>query len=200
MSAHSARTTAGFTLVEIVITIALIGIFSVIFLVMFKSTLFGYLTLQKQAASFSQLSAQADRVANVLRGATSVQSAADNDLTVYAYFYPSDAYVSQVHYYVVTTNGQKQLKADLTPMTANPPLGTLDTAKKRTLTLIDNFYQPSGSKLFSYLNATNTFLSTPVNDLATVKTIQINLSTNVDGTASQSINLQVFLRNKKNNL
>ena len=200
MSDHSTDTSTGFTLVEIVITIALIGIFSVIFLVMFKTTLFSYLDLQKQATSFSQLSAQADRIGNVIRGATSVQSAGDNDLTVYAYFYPSDAYVSQVRYYVITSNGQKQLKADLTPMTANPPLGTLNVSRKRTLTLIDNLYQPASGKLFSYTNATNTVLATPVSDLATVKTVNINLSTNIDNTVAQSMQLQVFLRNKKNNL
>jgi hypothetical protein len=85
-------------------------------------------------------------------------------------------------------------------MTANPPLGTLETAKKKSLLLIDNFYQPTGKKLFAYLNANGALLTTPVSDLAVVKTVQISLSTEVDKGGVQDINVQILLRNKKNNL
>ena len=198
MSLHNKS--SGFTLLELIVTIALIGIFSTIFLIVFKSTLFSYLDLQKQASSFGQMSNEASRIATVLRGATSVRAAADNDLTVYAYFYPSDNYVSQVRYYVAATNGQKQLIAELTPMTANPPVGTLDTAKSKRFIVIDNFYQPTGAKLFSYLNASNAVLTTPVTDMNTVKLIQIRLSSSVGDASSQDMVLQVMLRNRKNNL
>ena len=194
------RNSRGFTLVEMVVAMALISILSLTFLIVFKSTLLNYLGLQKQASSFGQLSTQADRVANVLRGAISVESAGDNDLTLYAYFYPSDQFVSLVRYYVGTANGQKQLYADLTPMTANPPLGTLDTTKKRTFVVIPNFYQPTGAKLFTYLNTGGAVLSTPVTDVSVVKTVQISLSTKLEDGKAQTMNLQVLLRNRKNNL
>ncbi len=200
MFCHKLTNQKGFTILELVIVITLIGMLSTIFLVVFKSTIFNYLGLQKQATSFGQMSAQADRIANVLRGATSIEAAGDNDLTVYAYFYPSDAFVSQVRYYVTTSNGVKRLYADLTPMTANPPLGTLETAKKKSLLLIDNFYQSTGKKLFAYLNANGALITTPVSDLAVVKTVQISLSTEVDNGGVQDIDVQILLRNKKNNL
>ena len=189
----------GFTILEMVVVIALIGALSVIFFVVFKTTLVSYLDLQKQATSFGQLSRQADRIANVLRGTTSISSAGDNDLTVYTYFYPSDVYVSQVRYYVVN-GATKRLYADLTPMSANPPLGTLQTDKKKSFVIIDNFYQASGGKLFRYTNAVGAALATPVTDLSVVKTIQINLATQLENARSQDINVQVLLRNKKNNL
>lgn len=113
------REEQGFTILEMVVVIALIGALSVIFFVVFKTTLVSYLDLQKQATSFGQLSSQADRIANVLRGTTSISSAGDNDLTVYTYFYPSDVYVSQVRYYVVN-GATKRLYADLTPIVQTP--------------------------------------------------------------------------------
>jgi len=194
------REAIGFTVLEMVVVITLIGLLSTTFVVVFKSTIINYLGLQKQATSFGQLSTQANRIANVVRGATSVEVASDDELKVYAYFYPSDQFVSLVRYYAVSVDGSQQLYADLTPMTANPPTGTLDTNKKKSFLLINNFYKPAGQKLFSYYNAKNAQLATPVNDLSTVKTVQINLSSAVEKGSPQTINLQVLLRNKKNNL
>jgi prepilin-type N-terminal cleavage/methylation domain-containing protein len=192
----------GFTLVEMLISITLIAIISVTFLVFFKSSLFNYLNLQKDATSFTQLDSQAARVTNVLRGSTGIVSADANDLVVYAYFYPSDAYVSLLHYYVTTTNGVKQLKADLTPMTANPPIGTPVTAQKRTFVIIDNLYQPSGMSMFNYLSSSGSVLSLPISDLQTVKGIRVNLATTtaVGPGGNQSISVDASLRNRKTNL
>lgn len=199
MFRHNQQEEQGFTILEMVIVITLIGALSVIFFVVFKTTLVSYIDLQKQATSFGQLSTQAERIANVLRGTTSISNASDNELTVYTYFYPSDAYVSQVRYYVVN-GATKRLYADLTPMSANPPLGTLQTDKKKSFVVIDNFYQSSGGKLFTYMNAVGATLPTPVTDLSVVKTIQINLAAQLENMRSQDINVQVLLRNKKNNL
>lgn len=199
MFRHNQQEEQGFTILEMVIVITLIGTLSVIFFVVFKTTLVSYIDLQKQATSFGQLSTQAERIANVLRGTTSISNASDNELTVYTYFYPSDAYVSQVRYYVVN-GATKRLYADLTPMSANPPLGTLQTDKKKSFVVIDNFYQSSGGKLFTYMNAVGATLPTPVTDLSVVKTIQINLAAQLENMRSQDINVQVLLRNKKNNL
>lgn len=199
MFRHNQQEEQGFTILEMVIVITLIGTLSVIFFVVFKTTLVSYIDLQKQATSFGQLSTQAERIANVLRGTTSISNASDNELTVYTYFYPSDAYVSQVRYYVVN-GATKRLYADLTPMSANPPLGTLQTDKKKSFVVIDNFYQSSSGKLFTYMNAVGATLPTPVTDLSVVKTIQINLAAQLENMRSQDINVQVLLRNKKNNL
>lgn len=192
---------AGFTLVELMVSITLIAIISTTFLVFFKSSLFNYLNLQTDATSFTQLDTQAARVSNVLRSSTNIVSADANDIVVYAYFYPSDTYVSLLHYYVVTTKGVKQLKADLTPMSANPPLGTALSAQMRTFVVIDNLYIPTNANLFEYLSSTGVNLTLPIADLQTIKAIRVNLAAKTaTGAGNQAINIQVSLRNRKTNL
>lgn len=190
----------GFTLVELLVSITLIAIIGSTFLIFFKSSLFNYLDLQKDATSFTQLDTQVARVSNVLRSSTGIVSVDANDLVVYAYFYPSDIYVSLLHYYVATTSGVKQLKADLTPMTANPPIGSPITAQQRTFVVIDNLYLPNGTNMFDYFGAGNTQLSLPISDLQTIKSIRVNLAAQTARGGNQAINLQVSLRNRKTNL
>jgi hypothetical protein len=90
--------------------------------------------------------------------------------------------------------------ADLTPMTANPPQGTPIVAKKRTFSIIDNYYQASGVKLFTYLDATGNTLSTPIADLQTVKAIRVTVAAKTSNNTNQTMNVQVSLRNRKTNL
>lgn len=193
---------SGLTLVELLVTIVLIGILSTTFSVFFKSSIFNYLDLQKDATSFTQLSSQAARVSNVLRSTTGIVSAGVNDLVVYAYFYPSDAYVSLLHYYVVSSGGTKQLRADLTPMTANPPIGTPISASTRTFVIIDDLYQPSGGALFAYLNANGGALTLPISDLQSIKGMRVSLAaqTVAAGGGNQAVTVEVSLRNRKTNL
>jgi prepilin-type N-terminal cleavage/methylation domain-containing protein len=190
----------GFTIVELLVSIVLISIIGTTFLVFFKSSLFNYLDLQKDATSFTQLDTQAARVSNVLRSSTGIVSASANDLVVYAYFYPVDTYVSLLHYYVITVSGTKQLKADLTPMSANPPIGSPVAAQMRTFVVIDNLYLPTGTDMFNYLSASGATISLPISDLQTIKGIQVNLAAQSARGGNQAINLQVSLRNRKSNL
>lgn len=190
----------GFTLVELVVSMTLMAVIGITFFVFFKSSLFDYLDLQANATSLTELSSQEMRVATVVRSLTDITSAANNDLVMYGYFYPSDAYVSLVHYYLHQNGGTTQLLADVTPMSANPPIGTPLTAQMRTYVIIDNFYQPSGSSLFTYLDASGNALSQPITDLTTIKGMQVNLATTVKGGGSQSVQVQVSLRNRKTNL
>ena len=191
---------AGFTLVELLVSIVLIAIIGTTFIVFFKSSIFNYLNLQKDATSFTQLDSQAARVSNVLRGVTDIVSADANDLVVYAYFYPSDTYVSLLHYYVVSSNGTMQLKADLTPMSANPPIGTPLTAQMHTFVVINNLYLPTGTNLFDYLSSNGTTLGLPIADLQTIKGIRVNLAAQTASGGNQAIDVQVSLRNRKTNL
>ena len=191
---------AGFTLVELLVSIALIAIIGSTFLTFFKSTLFNYLNLQHDASAFTNLDTQAMRVANVIRSTTGIVSVADNDMVIYAYFYPSDTYVSKLHYYLQTTSGSVQLKADLTPMDANPPIGNPIIAQARTFTIIDEYYQPTGSSLFTYLNSAGAALPLPITDLQTIKAVRINLAAKTATNGNQTMNVQVSLRNRKTNL
>ena len=142
---------SGFSLVEMLVVMSLIGILTVTFYTLFVTSFTGYLNLQKQSSSFTQATIHSSRVANVIRGLTDITIAKDSELEVFAYFYPSDAYVSKVRYYTTTVNGTQQLRADLTPMTADPPIGTPITAQMRTLTIIESFYNPVNTPLFTYI-------------------------------------------------
>jgi type II secretory pathway pseudopilin PulG len=189
----------GYTLVELLVVFILIIIISGTFYTFFKTNLFTYLNLQKDASGFTDLASQSQRIGNVLRGATDISSVADDDLTIYGYFYPTDAYVSLIHYY---RNAQDTiLYADVTPMTANPPIGTPITVKKKTYTVIPSFKPVAGVKLFQYLDASGNVLGLPISDLHTIKGIRINLAVpTAIGGGNQSMTLDVSLRNRKTNL
>jgi hypothetical protein len=85
-------------------------------------------------------------------------------------------------------------------MTANPPIGTPQTNKLKTYTIIDNFYQPSGSSLFTYLDSSGNALTLPISDLQTIKGVQVNLAAKGSNGSNQALNVQVSLRNRKTNL
>ncbi len=191
----------GFTLVELLIGMTVLSVLSVIFLTFFVTTLRQYLGLQKDGTAFSDLTQQSQRITNVLRGATDVTEATNDSVTVYAYFFPNNNYVSIIRYYLNPT--RTTLYADVTPMTANPPSGVPDTARKKTYTVIPYFYQVSGTKLFEYQDNMSNNLALPISDLTTVKGFRINLQTPSDGNvknSSQLISTQVSIRNRKSNL
>jgi prepilin-type N-terminal cleavage/methylation domain-containing protein len=193
------HTTGGFTLIELLVVMVLVAIISSGVYEFFKTNLFTYLNLQKDASSFTDLASQSQRIGNVVRGTTDIVSVADDDLVLYGYFYPTDTYVSLIHYYRNATD--TVLYADVTPMTSNPPIGTPITANKKTFTIIPNFKPVAGVTLFQYLDSAGTVLLLPVSDLHTIKGITINLAVpTATGGGNQSMTLQVSLRNRKTNL
>ena len=190
----------GYTLVEMVVTLVLIGIVSTVFFTSFTTIVTQYLYLQKSGIQFSELAASSQRLANVLRGTTDFVATADNEVTVYAYFFPNNAYVSQIRYYL---NAQSnQLLADVTPMSANPPIGTPVTANKVTYTVITNFYKDPSINLFTYLDASGNTLPLPVSDQHIIKGMRLVLASPGSGSsnATQSMTLNISLRNRKTNL
>ncbi len=181
------------------IVIVMIGLASTLLYTFFRSSFVGYLNLQKEASNFTDLARQSQRVSNVVRGTTDIISAADNDLQLYSYFYPTDAYVSLVHYYL-STDGTI-LYADVTPMTSNPPIGTPITGSIKTYTIISNFQQSSGVNLFDYLDSTGTNMTLPIADLHTVKGVRVNLAVQTSNpNTNQAVTSEVSLRNRKTNL
>jgi Tfp pilus assembly protein PilE len=200
MSVRKLHHSAGFTLVELVVGITLMAVIGTGFVVAFKSYIINYFNLQSDASAMTQINSQAMRVATVMRGITSINSVAANDMVLYSYFYPSDTYVSLVHYYVLTSGSAKQVLVDVTPMSANPPIGSPLTAQQKIYTVIDNFYQPTGGSLFTYLDSSGTALSLPITDLQTIKGVQVNLAAKTSNGSNQTLNVQVSLRNRKTNL
>lgn len=195
----SHRNQQGFTLVELLVVISLVAVMVVSFGIFFTNYLLLYNKFQSDSLSFNQIGQQSQRIADVLRGATDIVSESANSLTVYAYFSPVDTYVSQVSYYI-SADG-KSVLADVIPMSANPPNGTLLTAKKKTYTVVNNFYLPSGGTLFAYYDATGAAMTLPISDEHTILQIQVNLATTATHTSKgQTLSTTVSLRNRKTNL
>lgn len=191
---------AGFTITELVISMLIMAVIGTTFLVFFKSSFFNYLNLQTDASALTQLSRQTNRVAQVLRGTTDITSVTANEFNGYSYFYPSDTYVSVIRYYIVTSGTTKVLRADVTPMSSNPPIGTPLTAQKRTYTVIDNFYQPTGINLFTYTDSSGNTLTLPISDLQTIKGIKVSLAAKGSSNSNHAVSVDVSLRNRKTNL
>jgi prepilin-type N-terminal cleavage/methylation domain-containing protein len=189
----------GFTLPELLIVISLVSIAFISFGTFFLGYLTTYTHYQTDASNYTELDSQSERISQVIRAATDIVSASSNDLVMYAYFSPDDTYVSQVHYYL-SANG-KQVLADITPMTANPPIGTLITAKKLTYTIISNYYQATGGSLFSYYDASGDLLSLPITDEHSIIQIQVNLAEPGSYTKTgQNLSVMVGLRNRKTSI
>lgn len=195
------KSQAGFTIVELTVVMAIALIVSLTAYTIFSTLLNQYFGLQQDSAEFTTLATQSQRVATVVRGLTDIVSASNTDMTIYAYFSPDDTYVSLVHYYL--NPAQTTLYADITPMTANPPIGTPIVAQKVTHTIIDDYHPLAGINLFNYLDGSGTILNLPLSDENTVKQIQINLAVPANHptpNGNQQMSLQVTLRNRKTNL
>lgn len=191
----------GFTLVETVVVLTLISIVSTIIFTFYTTSINQYFALQQDGMVFSDLAQQSQRVAMVLRGATDISAASADEMTLYAYFAPTDAYVSLVRYYLADSN--TKLLADVTPLTANPPNGTLLTAQKKTYTIIDSYYKATGVPLFTYLDSAGAAYTLPIADLHTIKGIKVILVSPVKSptvTGTDTFEVQVSLRNRKTNL
>lgn len=200
-SSHKRLFVAGFTVVEMTITMVIAGLLSLTAYTVFNTLLNQYFGLQKDGSEFTNLATQSQRIANVLRGTTDIVSESSSDITLYAYFSPNDNYVSQVHYYLNASS--TTLYADVTPMTANPPIGSLITSQKTTRTIIDNYHVLSGLPLFAYLDDSGNTMSLPISDEHSIKGIKINLAVPAEfpsAGGNQQISLQVSLRNRKTNL
>jgi prepilin-type N-terminal cleavage/methylation domain-containing protein len=194
-----AQEETGFTLPELLIVISLVGIVFITFSSFFTNYLILYSKYQQDAGNFTELANQSQRIADVLRGLTDITSESANSLTAYAYFSPADTYTSQVSYYLNTAG--TAVMVDVTPMTANPPIGTLITASKKTYTIISKYYQVPGGSLFGYYDASGTALALPISDEHSIMEIQVNLAEPGSHTSKgQTLSITLSLRNRKTNL
>lgn len=177
------------------VVIVVVGVLFATFGEFFDNNLILFLNQQQNSMNFTELQTESQRIADVLRGATDIVSDQPNQLSVYAYFSPVDTYVSLVNYYL-SSNGT-QLLARVTPMTANPPIGTQITSETKTYVIISNYYAPAGSSLFTYYDSGGNILTPPVSNEKTITGIGINLSEPIANSKSgQSLNIFVTLRNR----
>jgi len=190
---------SGFTLVELLVVISVVAVMFISFGTFFTNYLILYSKYQQDASSFTELANQSQRIADVLRGVTDIISESSNDLQAYAYFSPQDNYVSIVHYYLNANS--TAIMVDVTPMNANPPIGTPITASKKTYTIISNYYNAAGVNLFNYYDASGALMSLPITDEHSILEIQVNLAEPGTHTKNgQTLSITVSLRNRKTNL
>lgn len=191
----------GFTITELTVVIVITSIVAIVLYSIFNTSFLNYLSLEKDSSQYNTLAQQNQRVATVVRGLTDITITNANEMEFYAYFSPNDSYVSLIHYYLAGTN--PTLAADVTPMSANPPTGTLLTAQKRTYTIIENFTNTQAVPLFEYLDSAGTVLAQPIADQHNIKGVRVNLAqTFKDSKLSDAYtsSLTVSLRNRKTNL
>ncbi|MCX6725596.1 MAG: prepilin-type N-terminal cleavage/methylation domain-containing protein [Candidatus Saccharibacteria bacterium] len=191
----------GFTIVELSMVMILIAIISTATYTFINTSTSQYLALQQDGIVFGDLAFQSQRIAQVVRGLTDISQASADEITMYAYFYPKDTYASLIRYYTDST--KTTLYADVTTMTANPPIGTPIASTKKTYTIISPFYAPTGINTFTYLDSFGATLAMPITDLHTIKEIKITLAVPVKAPVvkgNDSISLLVSLRNRKTNL
>ncbi len=191
---------SGFTLIELLIAMTIAGILSTSLFLFFGNSLSQYFTLQEDGSAFSDVSQNSQRISAVLRGGTDIIDATDSSITLYSYFAPNDSFVSLIKYYPDATN--TKLLADVTQMTANPPIGSPINGSLKTITIIDDFNIPSGVKTFEYLDSAGNNLVMPLTDYTTIKGIRLNLATKSTkkNSVPTKMSIEVSLRNKKTNL
>ena len=189
----------GYTLVELLVVISLVSILFMSFGVFFTNYLKLYFGHQEDANNFSDIANQSTRISDVLRGIVDITSVGASELVAYAYFAPTDTYTSVVRYYL-SPDG-KSIMVDVTPMTANPPNGTLQTALKKSYVIVSNYHAQTGVNLFTYYDISGTALSLPVANQHTITSIGVNLSTAAThNSKGQQLAITVSLRNRKTNL
>jgi prepilin-type N-terminal cleavage/methylation domain-containing protein len=186
----------GFTIVELVLVTSIVSIIVVLFYSVFVGSFNNFLAMQTDAVKFNDLSSQTQRIARIMRGATDVLEATPTSATVYAYFSPRDNVVSKVKYYVSGT----QLKADITPMSSAPPVGTPQTAQMKSYVIIEKI--DTSTSPFDYLDSAGNSLGT-VSNLRDVKGMKITITvppTKLATVKPTTLQVSVSLRNRKTNL
>jgi len=190
--------TEGFTIVELMVSISLIGSIIVVFSIFFTSNYQGYLNLQLGTMRLADTSNGLQRTARVLRGVTTITDAQSKSLTGFAYFTPRDETLSKVRYFYDA--GQRKLRVGVIPATGSAPNYTYNEADEQLTTIAENIND--SQPIFSYLNASGdpaTFTSSNYKD---IYGISISLASDTVNNVADATVLKtsVSLRNRKINL
>lgn len=191
----------GFTVSELIIVMMILSGLLITLFVFSSSAINSFMRLQADGLARSKLAEGSYRITKVVRGMNYIETAAADNLVGYAYFAPDDQYTSKISYYL--NGAQNKLLADVTPMTADYPIGSTIPAQKKTVTVIDNFYKIAGQPTFKYYDANFQELSAPVSDRPAIKNISTTLFVKKyesNATDYVSTEVTVNLRNRKSNL
>lgn len=195
---RSRRLDSGFTIVELLVAISLIGTLLLVFSLFFINSYQSYLNLQQNTIRMNDLSNGLQRVARVIRGISAITDASSSSLTGLAYFTPRDTTLSRVRYFYDAPS--RSLKVGVIAASGTAPNFTYNTANERITTIAENVNvtQP----VFIYLDISGvetTFTSDTFKDIQSVK---IQLANDKVGQYTKQFQLEttVSLRNRKTNL
>ena len=201
MSFHKPSKQSGITITELLVVLIASSILLTTLYVFTSNSINDFMRLQAEGLAHNKLSENSTRITKVMRGINQIEVAEADTITAYSYFAPHDLYTSKIRYYL--NANQDKLLAEVTPMTANYPIGTLLTNQTRTVTIIDGFKKVPNKDTFMYYDGELTQLTSPVTEKQTIKNITVQLfvkkykSTNPDYVSTIS---SVNLRNRKSNL
>lgn len=200
MLSHNNRN-SGFTITEFIIVMMVSSLLIITLYMFTSSSVNSFMRLQAEGLAHSKLADGSFRITRVIRGVNYIEAANADTITAYSYFAPNDQYTSKIRYYLNGT--QDKLLAEVTPMTADYPTGTLITAQTKTVTIIDKFYKVAGVPTFVYYDANYSQLTSPVTELQSIKNVTVQLQVKkYDSNANDYVSskVTVSLRNRKSNL
>ncbi|HSX02037.1 MAG TPA: prepilin-type N-terminal cleavage/methylation domain-containing protein [Candidatus Saccharimonadia bacterium] len=191
------RNQAGYTLIELLVVIVITTAIAVPLSLFAIKGLTSYNFLEAQSNTALELNILTNRIAKVVRGATSVDTAQSNTLIVYGYFSPQDTTIKKIRYFISGTN----LNIGVTPPTGTAPNYIYDSANEViTTTRIDLVM--GGKPLFTYYDDAGNQLS---GAFATSQIKNVGIYVAANPNAKQvpipiSLTTRVTLRNLKTNL
>jgi prepilin-type N-terminal cleavage/methylation domain-containing protein len=191
----------GLTLTELIVVMMVMSGLLITVYVFTSSTISSFMQLQAESLARSKLAEGSYRVTKVIRSINYIETANSDTITAYSYFAPNDQYTSKIRYYL--NGSQDKLLAEVTPMTADYPIGTLLSGQTKNVTIIDNFVKLATEPTFKYYDSNLTELPSPVSDVSSIKNISVNLFVKrfkEVPTKYVSTEVTVNLRNRKTNL
>ncbi len=187
----------GFTIIELLIVISVIALLSIATTLVFNSSLRDLFKMNATMVNINDQVVAMQRMEQVLRGGTRITEATTMRLTIFSYFSPQDATLSQITYYYNATS--KKLLVDRIPASGSPPNYTYNNSDKKTLTLISDFVQTGD--IFTYFDANGDSGVFTGDQLKDIKKITISLKEPARANIpAAELTSSVILRNRKTNL
>ncbi len=188
----------GFTIVELILGVVIAMFIAGSSAALLRTYYDNFSRSQMQLDQQSENAVSLERIAKYLRQAQSIESAANQELIIYASYYPDDPAPDRLHFSVVNSN---LILGVIRPQGTDPNF-TYPQDSETTQIMAINFSNGQ-NPIFKYYDLNGNLLVSPPNP-ASIKMIEINLWIG----AGQGVTLppplllstKVSLRNLKNNL
>lgn len=145
---------SGFTLIELMLVVALLGIMGAIVMNVFISNSKNQLELDVRNSTQASLTLASSTISKHLRGAIAVTEAQSNSLTFLSYAKTSDAHPTQYKYYLENS----AFVYTATPAANTGPVYTFNQSDAKKTYLINKVANTADDPLFTYYNDANQLL------------------------------------------